>query len=423
MNGRLQAAAADSPTLHPPLKARLLALCALALAPLLLWAGLPLVSTGATPRSLNEIQDKIQDKQRQVDRKKGAERVLTSDIAGYTARIDTLQSKITTLQRRQVAIQTDLDAKRAELVKVQTALREERARLTRLKARLIETRTALADRLVELYKADDPDLITLILDSEDLSDLMERGEFLRRISEADRNIVAAVKTAKADAKATSERLAVLERRKQEVAAAIMRRRDEVVEVKDELEGTRQGYARTRDRKRTVLRSVREERMHIEGDLDELRAAQAKIEARLAGIAAGNTAGLPAGPIRQGSGSMIWPVNGAFTSPFGTRWGRLHAGIDIGAPEGTPIRAADSGTVVVMQGTASSGGYGNYTCLQHGASLSTCYAHQVSFGTSMGASVSKGQVIGYVGNTGNSFGAHLHFEVRVGGSPVDPMGYL
>ena len=423
MNGRLQALEGVWPTLQPPLKVRLLALCAFALLPLLLWAGLPLVSTGATPRTLNEIESKIERKQQQVERKKGTEKVLTSDIAGYTDRIDTLQSKITTLQERQVAIQADLDAKRAELVKVQTALREERARLTRLKVRLIETRAALADRLVELYKADDPDLITVILDSEDLSDLMERGEFLRRISEADRNIVQAVKTAKADATETSERLAVLEKRQQEVAAAILRRRDEVVDVKEQLVGTRQGYAETRDQKRGVLRNVREERMHMEGDLDELRDAQAKIQAQLAGIASGSTGGLPAGPIRQGSGSMIWPANGTFSSPFGTRWGRLHAGIDIAAPEGTPIRAADSGTVVLMQGEASSGGYGNYTCVQHGSSMSTCYAHQSQFGTSMGASVSKGQVIGYVGNTGHSFGAHLHFEVRINGAPVDPMGYL
>jgi murein DD-endopeptidase MepM/ murein hydrolase activator NlpD len=118
--------------------------------------------------------------------------------------------------------------------------------------------------------------------------------------------------------------------------------------------------------------------------------------------------------------MIWPTNGAFTSPFGQRWGRLHAGIDIGAPEGTPIRAAMSGKVVLLGWT---GGYGNYTCVQHGGGLSTCYAHQSRYGTSMGASVSKGDVIGYVGNTGNSTGAHLHFETRVNGAPVNPMGYL
>jgi len=80
-------------------------------------------------------------------------------------------------------------------------------------------------------------------------------------------------------------------------------------------------------------------------------------------------------------------------------------------------------VVLIQGTGASGGYGNFTCVQHTASMSTCYAHQSRIGTSIGASVSRGQIIGYVGNTGNSFGAHLHFEVRVNGAPQNPMGWL
>ena len=130
--------------------------------------------------------------------------------------------------------------------------------------------------------------------------------------------------------------------------------------------------------------------------------------------------IPAGPIVRGSGDLIRPINGAFTSPFGQRWGRLHAGIDIAAPTGTPIRAAAAGQVILA---ASTGGYGNYTCIDHGKSVSTCYAHQSRFGTAEGAVVKQGEVMGYVGNTGNSYGAHLHFEVRIDGKPVDPMGYL
>jgi murein DD-endopeptidase MepM/ murein hydrolase activator NlpD len=128
----------------------------------------------------------------------------------------------------------------------------------------------------------------------------------------------------------------------------------------------------------------------------------------------------ADPIRRGSGGLIWPVNGQFTSPFGQRWGRLHAGIDLAAPTGRPIRAAASGRVILA---AVTGGYGLYTCIDHGDSISTCYAHQSRFGVSDGDTVREGDVIGYVGNTGHSFGAHLHFEVRIGGRPVDPMDYL
>ncbi|HEX8052626.1 MAG TPA: M23 family metallopeptidase [Thermoleophilaceae bacterium] len=127
-----------------------------------------------------------------------------------------------------------------------------------------------------------------------------------------------------------------------------------------------------------------------------------------------------GPIKRGSGDFIYPIDGAFSSPFGMRWGRLHAGVDLAAPAGRPIRAAAAGRVILA---APTGGYGNYTCIAHNSSISTCYAHQSRFGVRVGESVRQGEVIGYVGNTGHSFGAHLHFEVRIGGRPVDPMKYL
>jgi murein DD-endopeptidase MepM/ murein hydrolase activator NlpD len=103
-----------------------------------------------------------------------------------------------------------------------------------------------------------------------------------------------------------------------------------------------------------------------------------------------------------------------------RWGRMHEGIDIAVPYGTPIHAAASGRVV-YSGWMS--GYGNLVAIDHGRGLSTAYAHQSSIAASVGQTVSQGQVIGYVGCTGHCFGPHLHFEVRVNGTPVDPLGYL
>jgi murein DD-endopeptidase MepM/ murein hydrolase activator NlpD len=143
--------------------------------------------------------------------------------------------------------------------------------------------------------------------------------------------------------------------------------------------------------------------------------------------------MPAGPVPgQSSGTgqvssagLIWPVNGPITSPFCEvrPWESCHPGIDIGVPSGTPIRAAAAGTVMFTQSEASSGGYGNYTCIDHGNGLSTCYAHQESFAVSQGQHVSQGQVIGLTDCTGLCFGPHLHFEVRINGAVTDPMNYL
>ena len=390
---------------------RLALLLAVTAVPFGLWAVLPMHSA-AKPT----LRERIETKKRQIEARKGKEQVLSTTISGYTERIRRLQGDIGALQRRQIKIQTALDAERAELARIQERLRAERARLARLRARLGEARAALSKRLLELYKADKPDVVTVVLESDGFADLLERTEFMQRVSDQDTRIIGTVKAAKADATRTAARLDTLEGRQQKVAAAILARRNEVAAIRAELTDRRDSYASVRSDKQQALASVRSHRHDLEGKLAGLEAQERRIQARLA-AAAGAT---PAGPIRQGSGSMIFPVNGPIVSPFGPRWGRLHAGIDIAAPAGTPIRAADSGRVVLL-GVVS--GYGNYTCVQHNSSLSTCYAHQSRYGTSMGANVSKGQVIGYVGCTGHCFGDHLHFETRVGGSPVNPMGYL
>lgn len=163
--------------------------------------------------------------------------------------------------------------------------------------------------------------------------------------------------------------------------------------------------------------IRRENVELRRELRHLRALEAERRRISRALAA---AGIIDGGALVGSGRLIWPLTGPLTSPFGQRWGRLHAGIDLSAPAGTPIRAADSGRVALA---GWQGGYGLYTCVKHTTSLSTCYAHQSRLGTTPGAAVRQGQVIGYVGNTGYSFGNHLHFETWVRGKPVDPMGFL
>jgi murein DD-endopeptidase MepM/ murein hydrolase activator NlpD len=173
-------------------------------------------------------------------------------------------------------------------------------------------------------------------------------------------------------------------------------------------------------KAAALASTRSQRHELEGKLSNLRAEQAHIQAAL-NKASG---ALPAGPIR-GNGRLIWPVNGPITSPFceSRPWEACHPGIDIGVPSGTPVRAAAAGTVALEQSEAASGGYGNFLCIQHTASMSTCYAHLDHFTVGMGARVSQGQVVAISDCTGRCFGAHLHFEVRINGAVTNPLNYL
>jgi peptidoglycan DL-endopeptidase CwlO len=390
---------------------RLSLLVVVAAMPLALWAALPLISTGQSPESL---QREIERKREQIESHRGRERVLTTEISAFTRQINGLQADITDLQTRQFSLEADLEAKRAELAQIQEDLRRERLHLARLRRRLAEARVELANRLVELYKEDAPDVVTVVLEADGFADLLEQTEFMQRASAQDARIIARVRDAKVESIATADRLDRLEKRAEEVARVIEAEVAEVAAVKGRLVDRRDSYASARAGKSQLLANTRADRNALEQHVEALEREQAEVTARLAGASA------VAGPIRQGSGGLIWPANGSISSPFGTRWGRLHAGVDIPLPEGTPLRAAASGRVAIA---GAVGGYGNYTCIQHSGSLSTCYGHQSRLGVSVGQSVSQGQVIGYSGNTGNSTGPHVHFEVRVNGSPVDPLGYL
>ena len=386
-------------------------LLAVAALPFALWAALPLVSTGQSPDSLQRQIDRKRD---QIESHKGRERVLTSAISGFTQKINTLQADITVLQTKQVRLESDLEAKRAELARIQEELRRERLHLARLRTRLAEARVELASRLVELYKQDAPDVVTVVLESDGFADLLERTEFMQRTSAQDARIISRVRVAKAESIETAAKLDRLEKRAEEVARAIEAEVIEVAAVKGQLVDRRDSYASARSGKYQLLTSTRADRHELEDHVESLEREQAAVIAKLQGPWA------VAGPLRPGSGGLIWPANGSISSGFGYRWGRLHAGVDIPLPEGTPLRAAASGSVAIAGWV---GGYGNYTCIQHSGSLSTCYGHQSSIGVSVGQSVSQGQVIGHSGNTGHSTGPHVHFEVRINGSPVDPLGYL
>lgn len=134
---------------------------------------------------------------------------------------------------------------------------------------------------------------------------------------------------------------------------------------------------------------------------------------------------PAMPSLGSAGPLVWPVRGPVTATFCERrsWEACHPGVDVGVPSGTTILAAAAGRVALVQSTAVSGGYGNFTCLQHTSALTTCYAHQERVLVRVGQTVGRGQPIGISDCTGHCFGPHLHFEVRLNGHVICPAPYL
>jgi murein DD-endopeptidase MepM/ murein hydrolase activator NlpD len=185
-----------------------------------------------------------------------------------------------------------------------------------------------------------------------------------------------------------------------------------------LVASRDALVAARSAKTATLASIRSDRDSTLAEIDALEQQSAALAERIR--QAQQRASAPAVVAPSGSGVLGWPVSGPVTSGFGSRWGRMQKGIDIGVGEGTPVRAAAAGTVIYA-GWMS--GYGNLVVVDHGNGLSTAYAHNSSLAVSVGQSVAAGELVSYSGNTGNSTGPHVHFEVRVNGSAVDPLGYL
>jgi murein DD-endopeptidase MepM/ murein hydrolase activator NlpD len=363
-----------------------------------------LVLAGGVSAAAQDPQSELNDERAKLDEAKGDKGVLTTEISGYSQRIDKLTGEVAALRNRQAKIQAELD-------EAEQRLEAEEESLELLVDRLGRITRTLSERLVAIYKSEPPDALTVLLQADGFDEVLEQYEYLQRLESQDSDIVTRVRDLRDDQRETVERITA-------VREAIAAKRAELARTRNELEGREAKLSSARSDSRGTLAKVNGNIKHLEGNIDDL---ESEIQAQLAASAAADTgvAPLPAGPIQGGSGQLIWPVNGPIVSPFGQRWGRLHAGVDISAPAGTPIRAAKDGSIALA---APYGGYGNYTCINHGGGLSTCYAHQSSFAITSG-SVSQGEVIGYVGCTGHCFGDHLHFEVRVGGSPTDPMAYL
>jgi murein DD-endopeptidase MepM/ murein hydrolase activator NlpD len=344
---------------------------------------------------------------------------LSAQITDITSEIRKLEARVGDVSQRLSVLERDLELHRRRLEHLTELFALQSDRLAFLRREYARVVSELNVRMIDIYETRDPTLLDVILESNSLQDALDRLHYLEAIAQQDKHIARSVGTARNRVRVARERTKHVRARVRSETQVIAVRTQQQRIARIELLASRRGLAGKRVRQRNALASTREQKAVMIAEANALAAEDARIRAQLAAAQAARASSgtTDATPSAHG---LIWPVNGPVTSPFGYRWGRLHAGIDIGVGYGTPIHAAATGRVVLAGWT---GGYGNYTCIDHGGGLATCYAHQSSYAVSAGAQVSQGQVIGYVGSTGHSFGAHLHFEVRINGNPVDPLGYL
>jgi murein DD-endopeptidase MepM/ murein hydrolase activator NlpD len=357
---------------------------------------------------------KISALQSRIAAARAKEARLTQQIHDVTAEIRELEGRVGDVSQKLSVLERDLALHQRRLDRLNELYAFETERLNFLRRQYATVLRQLNLRLIDLYETRDPSLVEVILESESFQDALEQIRYLQAIARQDKRIAAEVAVARDEVHLARERTKKVRARVHAETQVVLVRTQQQRDVRNQLLASKSELAHRRSDQKSALVSTREQERAWIAEANALAAEDARIRGQLAAAQGGVTDTVPS------SRGLIWPVSGPVTSPFGYRWGRLHAGIDIGAGYGTPIHAAASGRVVLAGWT---GGYGNYTCIDHGGGLATCYGHQSSYAVSSGAQVAQGQVIGYVGNTGHSFGAHLHFEVRINGTPVDPLGYL
>ena len=314
-------------------------------------------------------------------------------------------------ERRLDAVEEAVAQAEQAVQRQQRAVLEAEQRLGTLRLDQRERRSAWTDRVVGQYKTP-PSTVDVVLGSESLGDALAASRYLHALARTDREVVEQLGVASVSLDAQREQLAEEKSRLERMASA----KRALLADAEEL---RRSIALRFASKKARVESLEDQERIAQAERGEL-AALARRAARAPTISRSSAAEVVSAPAPSSGGGWVWPTSGPVTSEFGPRWGRMHEGIDIGAPTGAAIYASSSG---VITHAGWMGGYGQLTLVDHGNGVVTAYAHQSSLGVNVGQRVSAGQVIGAVGATGNVTGPHLHFEARLGGYARDPREYL
>jgi murein DD-endopeptidase MepM/ murein hydrolase activator NlpD len=373
-----------------------------------------------------KVDAKLSQLQSKIAAQRAQEQRLGTQIRGLTSQIKTLELQVGDVSSKLTALQNDLDLHQRRLDKLNALFHIQTLRYRALERsyRLAVERLDL--RLVSMYKQNEPSAVDVVLAARNMEDVLSQLDYLGAVAKQDKRVAFAVADTKrqvklARAKTADARTGVAQETRVIHARTMQQAllRGQLLRNQDQLATARSGKSHDLVITKAQVQDEIDESNALAQSSAALAAKIRDAEAQSAAAAAAGTE-TPAPEPQPNSGGLAWPVSAPITSPFGYRWGVLHAGIDLGAPYGAPIHAAGSGTVVWC-GWMS--GYGNLVMIDHHNGLATAYGHQSRIAVGCNEQVSQGQVIGYVGSTGHSTGPHLHFEVRLHGTPVDPLGYL
>lgn len=379
-----------------------------------------------------------------------------------SAELSEIEARVAELEDELAELEEELDDAEARLATAETAVQEAQEELAEIEVVIEVTREELEGlrevfgaRIRTIYQHGALDVTNVLFHATNGNEFARQSRLAAAIMGNDVEQMTEIGLLEAQLQQDLSRVAALERRRQRERGNAERETDRIAELVAEADAVREDVEAEADEQRSLLASVEAEQEEYTALVAQREAESERIARQLRDLpepgdpgggsgpgpsdppGGGNGQVTPAPPPGESqpappapppapTGRLMRPVNGPVTSPFGWRTHpilgtpRLHSGIDYGAPSGTPIWAAESGRVV---SSGALGGYGLTIIIDHGGGRATLYAHQSSLAVGAGQSVARGQVIGYVGSTGVSTGPHLHFEVRINGTPVNPVGHL
>ena len=343
---------------------------------------------------LNEVQSQMQKMQERKEKARQKAEAATEGLEEIQTSLNRLRVQARDLQGKSDALQAKIN--------------ENQAKLAQKKAEVAQRKKIYSKRLRQIYINGQINYLDVLLGAKDFGDFSSRMYLLQKIISSDIEMLTQLQKAEAEVKSRQEQLDA--------------EMQEIKSTQAELEAKRARANRLKEQRSYMLYKAQEEERQSQSEYERLLAISENITAMLRNMESGGGSSSGSG----GTGRFIWPCRGEITSYFGWRthpiFGttKYHSGMDIAVDYGTPILAADSGTVIY---SGWLGGYGYAVMIDHGSGLVTLYAHNQSLNVYEGQYVTKGTCIAYAGSTGYSTGPHCHFEVRLHGEVTEPLNYL
>ncbi len=387
-------------------------------------AGVLFSSTGVEQTA--EAASKSQLKSR-LSELKSARAEANAAVKALSGQAEKYSEKIAALDYQIEATRAELNATN-QIIKTLTGdIEKKEKQLEETIETLDEKQDLFATRIRVMYEKGETSYMDVLLNSESFSDMLSNMEIVSQIMDYDKQVVQEYKDLKVSIEDQKASLESDRKDKKNYAHSLEETKKEIESHKKEYKALKAKVDKDIDLKKAEAARMLKEQESINSEIEAISRREAE-EAKRRASSSSSSGGSHSGGGKAYSGSLTWPCPSynRISSPYGYRTHpitgtrKLHKGLDISASKGNPVIAAASGTVVKSYFSSS---YGNYVVISHGGGMMTAYAHMTRRMVSAGQHVSAGQQIGTVGSTGNSTGPHLHFEVYMNGSTINPMNYF